>query len=77
MNSRWVILNILSEGVPVYCTTQLELRVQRSSDVGLSSCAVPTYYYGVYIFFTETGAWRLDVSLEIECSLQRDGCRVH
>jgi len=60
------------EGVLVHCTTQSELRVQRSSDISFSSCTVPTYYCDIQVFHMESGAQSLEVSLEIKCSLDRD-----
>jgi len=43
----------------VHCTTQLEAwKFRGVSDVGFSSCAVPTYYH-LSILIAVTGSWKL------------------
>jgi len=56
---------LLLESVMVHCTTQPDLRVQRGSDVGFSSCTVPTYYYGDQVFHAGVWSSELEVSPEV------------
>jgi len=60
----------------VHCTTQPEVRVQRGSDSGFSSCTVPTYYCrSEYLYSQCPQVWKLIV-IRTEHSLNREECRV-